>query len=81
MATAHVNGMVFDYVSEGPDIGTPLVLLRLSGEPQLLVTAHDGAGGTGLPGNRPDQRGYSPLARPTSTSDYRSRRWCPTCSA
>ena len=28
MATAHVNGMVFDYVSEGPDIGTPVVLLH-----------------------------------------------------
>lgn len=71
MATADINGMIFDYETAGPDVGTPVVLLH--GFPEDASAWRGLTAGLAEAGQRsiaPDQRGYSPGARPTATSDY-----------
>jgi pimeloyl-ACP methyl ester carboxylesterase len=68
------DGLVFDVRDTGPDGGEPVVLLH--GFPQdgtafdaLLPALH----GAGLRTLAPDQRGYSPGARPAGRRAYRLR--------
>lgn len=68
------EGMEFDVRDAGPADGEPVVLLH--GFPQDR-TAYDRMApvlhGAGLRTLAPDQRGYSPGARPTARGDYRLR--------
>ncbi len=68
------DGLTFDVRDAGPADGEPVVLLH--GFPQdarawdrLAPALH----GAGLRTLAPDQRGYSPMARPRSRAAYRSR--------
>ncbi len=68
------NGLTFDVVDGGPQDGEPVVLLH--GFPQdsgafdrLSPALHQ----SGLRTLAPDQRGYSPGARPAHRGDYRLR--------
>lgn len=66
-----VGDLVFDATHGGPDDGTPVVLLhgfpasRATWQPVTPVLT-----AAGLQVLAPDQRGYSPGARPTATADY-----------
>jgi pimeloyl-ACP methyl ester carboxylesterase len=68
------NGLTFDVLDAGPSDGEPVVLLH--GFPQDS-TAWDGVTPAlhqhGLRTLAPDQRGYSPMARPRGRSFYRLR--------
>jgi pimeloyl-ACP methyl ester carboxylesterase len=68
------NGLTFDVVDAGPSDGDPVVLLH--GFPQDS-TAWSGVSPAlhqhGLRTLAPDQRGYSPMARPRGRSQYRLR--------
>jgi pimeloyl-ACP methyl ester carboxylesterase len=70
----HNDGLTFDVRDEGPPDGDPVVLLH--GFPQdssafdrMAPLLHD----AGLRTLAPDQRGYSPGARPAGRSPYRLR--------
>ncbi|MBB3082755.1 alpha/beta fold hydrolase [Geodermatophilus sabuli] len=68
------DGMVFDVRDGGPPDGEPVVLLH--GFPQDATAWAASAAGLHAAGLRtlaPDQRGYSPSARPTGRSAYRVR--------
>ncbi|MGY1631691.1 alpha/beta fold hydrolase [Geodermatophilus sp. SYSU D01186] len=68
------EGMVFDVRDGGPPDGDPVVLLH--GFPQdstAWAAAAAGLHAAGLRTLAPDQRGYSPSARPTGRSAYRVR--------
>ncbi|MGY1638224.1 alpha/beta fold hydrolase [Geodermatophilus sp. SYSU D00742] len=68
------DGMVFDVRDGGPPDGEPVVLLH--GFPQDSTAWAAVAAGLHAGGLRtlaPDQRGYSPSARPTGRSAYRVR--------
>lgn len=72
MRTVTRDGLVFDVTTDGPPGGDPVVLLH--GFPQSArcwsgVTPLLGA--AGLRTYAPDQRGYSPGARPTGRAAYR----------
>lgn len=72
MPTAVINGLAFDYSDEGPPDGPACLLLH--GFPQDRTSFDAIAAGLVEQGHRvvrPDQRGYSPGARPTSVSAYR----------
>lgn len=71
----HHDGLTFDVTDEGPIDGMPVVLLH--GFPERRTTwrhvapiLHE----AGLRTIAPDQRGYSPGARPTRRRDYRMVR-------
>jgi pimeloyl-ACP methyl ester carboxylesterase len=68
------DGLTFDVRDAGPADGEPVVLLH--GFPQD-ATAWDRVApvlhGAGLRTFAPDQRGYSPMARPRARAAYRSR--------
>lgn len=69
------DGLTFDVLDEGPLDGIPTVLLHgfpERGNAWRLVVPHLHA--AGLRTFAPDQRGYSPGARPTRRRDYRTRR-------
>lgn len=74
METFERNGLRFDVVDSGPPDGEPVVLLH--GFPQdasswaAVSSALNEAGYRTL---APDQRGYSPSARPTHPRDYSDR--------
>ena len=71
-ATFQRQGLTFDYVDEG-ERGAPACLL-LHGFPEDLTSWNDLAEalvGAGYRVIRPDQRGYSPRARPAAVADYR----------
>ena len=68
------NGLTFDVLDAGPSDGEPVVLLH--GFPQdsaawrqVAPTLHE----HGLRTLAPDQRGYSPMARPRGRAPYRLR--------
>jgi pimeloyl-ACP methyl ester carboxylesterase len=68
------DGMVFDVRDGGPPEGEPVVLLH--GFPQdstAWTAAAAGLHAAGLRTLAPDQRGYSPSARPAGRSAYRLR--------
>ncbi|MGY1688638.1 alpha/beta fold hydrolase [Geodermatophilus sp. SYSU D01105] len=68
------DGMVFDVRDGGPPDGEPVVLLH--GFPQdstAWAAVAAGLHAAGLRTLAPDQRGYSPSARPTGRSAYRLR--------
>ena len=72
MNTFNRGDFVFDVVDAGPAGGVPLVLLH--GFPQTAAVWGAVAGRLHDRGYRtvaPDQRGYSPRARPKRTRDYR----------
>ena len=63
--------MTFDVRSSGPDDGEPVILLH--GFPETSISWSAVApqlAGAGLRVIAPDQRGYSPGARPTEVADY-----------
>ncbi|MDL9935383.1 alpha/beta fold hydrolase [Gordonia sp. ABSL1-1] len=65
-------GLTFDVIDDGPLDGTPVLLLhgfpqRASSWDQVSPLLH----ARGLRTLAPDQRGYSPRARPTRRRDYR----------
>jgi pimeloyl-ACP methyl ester carboxylesterase len=65
------NGMTFDGLVAGPSGGEPVVLLH--GFPQTAWAFRHQLLALGAAGYRavaPDQRGYSPGARPTAVEDY-----------
>ena len=67
-----VRGLVFDALAAGPEVGEPVVLLH--GFPQTsacwtrVLELLEAAGYRGV---APDQRGYSPGARPAAVRAYR----------
>ncbi len=66
------NGWTFAVQSAGPADGRPVILLH--GFPQSSRCFARAVGALGQAGCRaiaPDQRGYSPLARPTDVDEYR----------
>ncbi|MGH1561382.1 alpha/beta fold hydrolase [Mumia sp. DW29H23] len=66
-----VDGLTFDVVLAGPEDGTPVVLLH--GFPQTAdswAAVGDRLVAAGLRVVAPDQRGYSPGARPAETEAY-----------
>lgn len=66
-----VAGMTFDVRSTGPDDGEPVILLH--GFPETSISWNLVAprlAGAGLRVLAPDQRGYSPGARPTEVAQY-----------
>ena len=68
------DGLVFDVRDGGPPDGEPVVLLH--GFPQdssAWTAVAEGLHGAGLRTLAPDQRGYSPGARPSGRSAYRLR--------
>jgi pimeloyl-ACP methyl ester carboxylesterase len=68
------NGLTFDVRDGGPRDGEPVVLLH--GFPQdshAWTRVAAGLHGQGLRTLAPDQRGYSPMARPRGRSAYRLR--------
>ena len=73
--TSYVHdGLTFDVRDEGPLDGTPVVLLH--GFPERATTWREVAPllhAAGLRTYAPDQRGYSPGARPPHRRDYRTR--------
>ncbi len=64
------GGLVFDVIHAGPADG-PVVVLHTDGHGYQLGCRHRKADRTGLPLSAPNQRGYSPGARPTRRRDYR----------
>lgn len=69
------DGLSFDVLDEGPLDGIPVVLLH--GFPERATTWRDVAPLLHAQGYRtlaPDQRGYSPGARPRRRRDYRAAR-------
>ena len=69
--TVEHDGLVFDVLLAGPDDGIPVVLLH--GFPQTSLSwaaVVDRLDGAGLRLVVPDQRGYSPGARPTDIRAY-----------
>ncbi|GAA0901854.1 alpha/beta fold hydrolase [Pseudonocardia zijingensis] len=71
-ASAHRNGLIFDVHEAGPPDGDPVLLLH--GFPQRGDSWHTVAARLAEKGYRtlaPDQRGYSPRARPTGRDAYR----------
>lgn len=74
LASYSHDGLVFDVRDEGPLGGTPVVLLH--GFPERATTWREVAPllhAAGLRTYAPDQRGYSPGARPPRRRDYRTR--------
>jgi pimeloyl-ACP methyl ester carboxylesterase len=72
MPTALLNGLTFEYSDEGPPDGAACLLLH--GFPQDRTSWDTIAArlvSLGYRVVRPDQRGYSPGARPRSADDYR----------
>ncbi|SDO70799.1 Pimeloyl-ACP methyl ester carboxylesterase [Geodermatophilus sp. DSM 45219] len=68
------DGLVFDVRDGGPSGGEPVVLLHGFPQDSAAWTAVAGdLHGAGLRTLAPDQRGYSPGARPTGRSAYRLR--------
>ena len=69
--TVEHDGLVFDVLLAGPDDGVPVVLLHGFPQTSLSWTAVvDRLEGTGLRLVVPDQRGYSPGARPDDVAAY-----------
>ena len=65
------SGFVFDALAAGPEDGEPVLLLH--GFPSSAWQWHDQLEALGLAGYRavaPNQRGYSPGARPEAIEDY-----------
>jgi pimeloyl-ACP methyl ester carboxylesterase len=68
------DGLVFDVRDGGPADGEPVVLLHGFPQDSTAWTAvAEGLHGAGLRTLAPDQRGYSPGARPPGRSAYRLR--------
>ncbi len=66
-----VGDFVFDALAAGPADGTPVILLH--GFPQTSYSFREHVEALGAAGYRavaPDQRGYSPRARPEAVEDY-----------
>lgn len=66
-----VGDLTFDALAAGPADGTPVLLLH--GFPQTASTWRrvlPALGAAGLRAVAPDQRGYSPDARPSDTAEY-----------
>ncbi|MDJ0360678.1 alpha/beta hydrolase [Rhodococcus sp. H29-C3] len=75
MDTITIEDLVFDVRAEGPDDGTPVVLLH--GFPQTSLSWREVAPRLHTAGMRtlaPDQRGYSPGARPSGVAEYTSAK-------
>lgn len=73
MSTVEASGLAFDVDLFGPEDGTPVVLLH--GWPQDRRSWHGVAERLAAEGLRvivPDQRGYSPNARPEGVESYRA---------
>ncbi len=67
------NGFIFDVLTDGPDDGELVMLLH--GFPETSRSWRNqipALAGAGFHVLAPDQRGYSPGARPTEIADYRS---------
>ncbi|HOF63459.1 MAG TPA: alpha/beta fold hydrolase [Dermatophilaceae bacterium] len=74
MATFEHDGLTFDVIEGGPSDGPPVVLLH--GFPQDATSwssVADRLHAAGVRTLAPDQRGYSPRARPTGTEAYAGR--------
>jgi pimeloyl-ACP methyl ester carboxylesterase len=70
-----VGGLVFDARADGPDDGELVLLLH--GFPQTSFSWRnqlDALGAAGYRAVAPDQRGYSPGARPADVGEYRVER-------
>lgn len=66
------NGWTFTARTDGPEDGRPVILLHGFPQTSRCFTAELSAlGGAGFRAVAPDQRGYSPGARPTAVEDYR----------
>src|SRR5438552_1595392 len=66
-----VNGFTFDALAAGPPDGEMVLLLH--GFPESSHSFRmqvEALGGAGYRAVAPDQRGYSPRARPADVSDY-----------
>ncbi|MFT4100888.1 MAG: alpha/beta hydrolase [Burkholderiaceae bacterium] len=75
MRRVPIGSLTFDVDVEGPDDGTPVLLLH--GFPQCRHAWREtlaALAGAGLRGIAPDQRGYSPGARPLGTGHYLAER-------
>jgi pimeloyl-ACP methyl ester carboxylesterase len=66
------NGWTFTARTDGPEDGRPVILLHGFPQTSRSFTAELSAlGGAGFRAVAPDQRGYSPGARPTAVEAYR----------
>jgi pimeloyl-ACP methyl ester carboxylesterase len=66
------NGWTFTARTDGPEDGRPVILLHGFPQTSRCFTAELSAlGGAGFRAVAPDQRGYSPGARPTAVEAYR----------